>query len=563
VLDVYSCASCAKINEAKSELILAGPARYSRHLWENIPAKIVDESTRYLGVQIGVKPTTDRLWETASTKYRSTLSSWATRDITLLGRVTVLKTLASSQLWHVASVCPAPASIIKSLQDQAWSFLWKGSSRGAVTRRVCLAPRELGGLGMIDIKHTIQSLHLQWLKKLYGPPILPWKALALHSFQRSPFCRTWNLGPLDMTAVKYNSRNDLMPKRLRFWEGALHSLSNLNAIKLPPVTRAEVLMEPLFYNPLLVADGSPLADAQLLRLAQARYTHISHVWDDFSLTWADLDDPGLQQLLENRILPHIPPHWTALLSTEPTGSLNMDDSDASLSSAGSSATRAPYDRISVLQTARLIPTLLSDITVQGCTSALSKADQYDPTPSLLTRWSPLLDGWVPHWPSVFRWVWHKWRDRKINDKLWLILHDGLRLGKSIRHYTDSDGNCPCKRAVENSTHLFISCSIAASLWRRALTLFRDASGSTSWPLINVRSIFFGQFRPKGTLHRHFWLIVHAELLYSIWLCRCRSIFDHDPYSEATIWALFVTRLRRSLRVAARSDKDMFSILDKI
>jgi hypothetical protein len=57
-------------------------------------------------------------------KIKNILSSWAYRDLTYIGRITVIKTLALPLLVQILTVLPnPPAQVIKEIQDIFYKFI--------------------------------------------------------------------------------------------------------------------------------------------------------------------------------------------------------------------------------------------------------------------------------------------------------------------------------------------------------------------------------------------------------------------------------------------------------
>jgi hypothetical protein len=141
LLDAYAAASGAKLNGAKSELILLGPSTNHPEEWAAVPAKVVEVSTRYLGVQIGRRVPKEALWGTVRDKFTATLAAWSKRNLTLRGRITVIRTLASSQLWHIAAVTRCPTDVASSLQAAVWRRR-RGEAKCAARSASSPAPSE-------------------------------------------------------------------------------------------------------------------------------------------------------------------------------------------------------------------------------------------------------------------------------------------------------------------------------------------------------------------------------------------------------------------------------------
>ena len=53
------------------------------------------------------------------------LNLWLSRDLTLYGKTLLAKSLGVSQLVYAASMFSVPTTIIKNVQSELFSFLWK------------------------------------------------------------------------------------------------------------------------------------------------------------------------------------------------------------------------------------------------------------------------------------------------------------------------------------------------------------------------------------------------------------------------------------------------------
>ena len=96
---------------------------------------------------------------------RKELGRWEKRDITPIGRITVLKTLILSKIVHVLISLPSPSTkTIKEINKMFFSFLWKNKP-DPIKRAVAREKLINGGLSMIDIDKFNQSLKITWIRK--------------------------------------------------------------------------------------------------------------------------------------------------------------------------------------------------------------------------------------------------------------------------------------------------------------------------------------------------------------------------------------------------------------
>ena len=92
------------------------------------------------------------------------LSCWQLRRLTLLGKVTVIKTLAASQLVYIMSSLPSSQSYLKEIHQLLYNFLWDGIG-DKIKRSVMLIEYKDGGLKMLDIQSFNCALKSKWVKK--------------------------------------------------------------------------------------------------------------------------------------------------------------------------------------------------------------------------------------------------------------------------------------------------------------------------------------------------------------------------------------------------------------
>ena len=78
---------------------------------------------------------------------KTKLNLWLSRDLTLYGKSLLAKTLGVSQLVYAAqaSLLSVPNAVIKIVQTELFSFLWK-NKKDKIKRAVIYQPLAEGGL---------------------------------------------------------------------------------------------------------------------------------------------------------------------------------------------------------------------------------------------------------------------------------------------------------------------------------------------------------------------------------------------------------------------------------
>ena len=163
------------------------------------------------------------------------LNIWLLRNITPIGRIKVVKSLALSKLTHILLSLPSPSpECMEKLDKMFINFIW-GGKRHAVNKNIVYAPTDKGGLDMIRVKDFDQGLKLTWLRK-YIKSKEPWHEIAtkLH------IDRLFFVGPKEIILIMSRCHNN-------FWKDVckaalrVHSCINIS-------TPLEIIKAPLWGN---------------------------------------------------------------------------------------------------------------------------------------------------------------------------------------------------------------------------------------------------------------------------------------------------------------------------
>ena len=96
-------------------------------------------------------------------RIKSILNSWSARRSTLLGKITIIKSLAVSQIVHVLSALPTHQGALKEINTLLYDFLWNGKG-DKIKRTEMINDYDKGGLKMIDIQSFNKSLKMKWVQ---------------------------------------------------------------------------------------------------------------------------------------------------------------------------------------------------------------------------------------------------------------------------------------------------------------------------------------------------------------------------------------------------------------
>ena len=112
---------------------------------------------------------------------------WKARNLSLSGKILIVKTLGVSKFALVASLLHVPDKIIKVVNTIIFNFIWNGKT-DKVRRKVMIQSHEKGGLKMIDFCNYVKAAKCKWIQRYLDDQTVNWK----YSFEY--FCKTDNLG---------------------------------------------------------------------------------------------------------------------------------------------------------------------------------------------------------------------------------------------------------------------------------------------------------------------------------------------------------------------------------
>jgi hypothetical protein len=97
------------------------------------------------------------------------------RNLTLLGKSVVIKSLLISQLTFLMSVLPSPPlKYLETINSVLFKFLWNAKP-DKIKRNVLFNTKQNGGLGLIHLPSQNDALKIAWVKRYISPKHIRWK----------------------------------------------------------------------------------------------------------------------------------------------------------------------------------------------------------------------------------------------------------------------------------------------------------------------------------------------------------------------------------------------------
>ena len=311
LLQDFSKISGLKLNKSKTEVF---PIKFTSNLDESIGISWKKDNFKTLGVWFCL----DELQmvqlnlEGRIEEIRNTLNVWCGRNMTIFGKVMVLKTLVLSKIINICSVIHVPDTFITEVDALFFEFLWGKGKRAKVRRQIATNDKNLGGIKMIDFKNMVTSLKAMWVKRLLSentenPYVEKWKVLALA-----------NAGITDQTLLLHKLDPTIFRKcQTKFYSEVLESWFKFFAVA--PNSLEEILNEKLTYNKYITVGGKVI-EPSFRVIKETGITKISQLFHHQTLlsmlNFEQRYNCHLPDLDFNALICAIPSNWKAKLKTE-------------------------------------------------------------------------------------------------------------------------------------------------------------------------------------------------------------------------------------------------------
>ena len=154
----YDKTSCIKIGSMKNSQL-----RYRTTYNINWS----QESFGYLGITftLDLKEIIEINYSDKINAIRTLISSWSKRNISTIGRITVVKSLMIPKLNHLFMSLPdPPEKTVKELNTIFFNYIWN-SKIDRIARKEIIKDHDQGGLKMIDLNAFIKSLKISWIRR--------------------------------------------------------------------------------------------------------------------------------------------------------------------------------------------------------------------------------------------------------------------------------------------------------------------------------------------------------------------------------------------------------------
>ncbi|XP_038704727.1 uncharacterized protein LOC120000673 [Tripterygium wilfordii] len=180
ILRCYEVMSGLKINFHKSSLVGIGVNKvWAESLAVRYYCKYESLPVKCLGMPLGANFNLAKTWKPVLEKFQDRLASWKGRQLSVGGRLTLIKSALSNLPIYFMSLFRMPSSIARKIEQMQRNFLWGDSDEKRKIHNVSwqqvIKAKKLGGLGIGDILIKNQALLCKWLWRFLTEENALWK----------------------------------------------------------------------------------------------------------------------------------------------------------------------------------------------------------------------------------------------------------------------------------------------------------------------------------------------------------------------------------------------------
>ena len=162
------------LNKEKTEGMWLGSLRFSHSQplgikWPLKPIKILGVYFSY-----NLEECNHLNFETKINKCKSILHLWSQRDLTLQGRIQIVKTFIISQFVYTSSAITMPLQYVTDVERLIFRFIWKGK-KDKIKRSVLQQTYQNGGLRAPSFEAMLAASNIKWVLKYLNRKASAWK----------------------------------------------------------------------------------------------------------------------------------------------------------------------------------------------------------------------------------------------------------------------------------------------------------------------------------------------------------------------------------------------------
>jgi hypothetical protein len=178
---------------------------------------------------------------------------WTKRNLAILGKILIIKSLIVPIFIYVASACVVPEKYRKEIDSKCFKFIWNNKP-DKVKRNTVVGKLGNGGLMMIDIQSYFMSLKASRVSRLVSNEIVNWKVIPCKYFAK--LGKKWLVFSQNLDNITVNKYAKQIPE---FYGEVLRSWNKIGGGQTrTPLNFADVRKQIIWGNKFIKFDHKAL-----------------------------------------------------------------------------------------------------------------------------------------------------------------------------------------------------------------------------------------------------------------------------------------------------------------
>ena len=382
-------------------------------------------------------------WDSKIEKCKNAIDIWKKRNLTLYGRLTVIKSILIPKFTYLAQSLYFPAETQKRINSLLFKYLWNDKNE-KIRRNILINSTLKGGLNMIHLESFTTMLQLKWVKALLSDTKANWKIIPKYFLNR--FGANFLIFYSNPSSLK-SFQKQLLTLPL-FYKNLLSKWLYFrnNGIKQPK-TFAEIRSQLLWGNDFIKHNNRVLTFHNWIK---SDILFINDILNEHG----KIDENVILEKLHNKsnwmseisiIKSSIPVHWTLITQTNESTSTKVKTS------------LILFHNSKVLSINKSIYKYLLENTVG--------------TPYIHNFWETKFNSTF-NWKNIYSSL-NSINDNRYKQFRYKLVNNIIPTGENLfRWKIKHNNNCTVCNTVDNLEHFFLTCSNLESSWNKLMNTLK-------------------------------------------------------------------------------------------
>ena len=526
VLNSFEKSSGAKVNKSKTYGLYVG--QWKNKLPEFKEIQWTRDNVKTLGIHHGYNIDENAVWLEKINKMKNCIKIWKSRDLTLTGKVLVIKTLLLSQIGFLTESLVIPEKNVKEIESLLWSFLWN-NKQPLVSRNTMYLSKELGGVNMPNLRNILISKQIKAVYNILKSSDATWNMIGKNWLQKFDvqyndtffLCKVSNIRGLDISDLP------------SFYQKAINSWVVLRS-RIEITDKTSIMNSNLFGNNNICVRNTPFFYHNFSR---SNIKTVYDIWNRNTNTFHD------ETVIKNRLVDKtnwrqryikikssIPKSWINILNgTSPSA---HTDPCLNIKPNFQIYLNGKYVEPDKLKLKALQNFLLDDNYIPKCQ----------------IKWNTLFN-------QDFHWK-MKWRtsleipcSNKEKQFHWKVMHNAIFTEHRLQLMNLSDGVCHfCRNETEDVKHLFALCSVSKEITRRLKNKMNNIINThfNCSILLHSHDIIIGYLNTNKIIRIFVNFVLHV-FKWEIWKIRNLMKHENKTFTRDQVFITVVQKIANAAR----------------